>query len=108
MSSRTPLVIAIVLLILPLLYVGSYLVLVNPGPPWHYDFDAKTMLFPTRYRCGVKCAECVFWPLEQIDRKSRPAEWDGSSHLTPAQRAQIKAIIRARKSAPASGSARTS
>jgi hypothetical protein len=33
--NRTPLILAIVLLLLPVLYVGSYLALVKPGGQFH-------------------------------------------------------------------------
>jgi len=60
--SRAPLIAAIVLLLLPILYGGSYLALVVPGAAMPYR--------------GVEPARSFFWPLEQIDRKVRPAEWE--------------------------------
>lgn len=55
-------IITAVLLLLPILYVGSYLALVNPRPDganygWRYSNVPVTVFF---------------WPLEQIDRKIRP------------------------------------
>ena len=72
--SRAPLIVAIVLLFLPVLYVGSYLVLVDPG-----DFDkaidrgleGRSM----HYRMGGRWIGSFYWPLEQIDRKIRPKAW---------------------------------
>jgi hypothetical protein len=92
-------IIAAVLLLLPVLYVGSYLALVVPG-----GFDATppiprgTVAVPTtatelrrarfqtrsgvqqivihRYRLGGRRAEWFFWPLEQIDRLLRPGAWE--------------------------------
>lgn len=71
-QSRGPLFIAIVLLLLPVLYAGSYLALVEPygsagsciGSEPHYP-----------YRWGGVVASRLFWPLEQVDRKVRPKPW---------------------------------
>ena len=69
---------AAVLLLLPLLYVGSYLALVVP----------KGILLPTRvsagsnswsvysYRYGGAFSRVVFYPLEQIDRRVRGKAWE--------------------------------
>ncbi len=82
--SRAP-VVATVLLLLPVLYVGSYLSLVNPG-----DYGFRSEGFsngPQRnyvdgYRFEgsrgswtAQIAPTVFWPLERIDRRVRPAAW---------------------------------
>jgi hypothetical protein len=57
--SAGPLIIAIVLLLLPMLYVGSYLALKQ-----------------VEYYCwGGDWASRLYWPLEQIDRKMRPEAW---------------------------------
>ena len=76
-------IIAAVLLLLPLLYVGSYLAMVVPkgivvsAPTnagyfvYHYrghgEFGERTA-WPAR----------LFWPLEQIDRRLRPQDWEPS------------------------------
>ena len=59
--NRTPLLLTIVLLLLPVLYVGCYLTLVDHGTALPYR------------RC--ESAQTFFWPLEQIDRKLRPLVW---------------------------------
>jgi hypothetical protein len=66
-------IIAAVLLLLPVLYVGSYLAVVVPSP-----FPVKSKYFPPEYsyRCGGEWAYRIFWPLEQIDRRVRPGAWD--------------------------------
>jgi hypothetical protein len=78
-QSRAPLIFAIVLLLLPVLYVGSYFALVDPPE------NRRTMrkgripasrLFDPNYRIAARYAEVVFYPLERIDRKVRPAAWD--------------------------------
>jgi hypothetical protein len=75
-SNRAPLLTAIILLLLPVLYVGSYCALVKP---WNTGFDPYR--FPVdqnevHYRWGGRWAGVAFWPLEQIDRKFRPDAWD--------------------------------
>lgn len=67
MSSRGPLLVAIVLLLLPVLYVGSYLALLQ----------RKRLADPyyIQYRWGGKTAKGLYWPLEQIDRRLRPGHW---------------------------------
>ncbi|WP_425615730.1 hypothetical protein NA78x_005661 [Anatilimnocola sp. NA78] len=72
MTNRAPLIVAIVLLLLPLLYVGSYLALVNPR--------ARNIPVPgpdlsNHYGRASRWGEWVYWPLEQIDRKVRPGPW---------------------------------
>ena len=69
--NRAPLILAIVLLLLPVLYMGSYFALVVPvgifgetGMGWYYG----------HYRLSRKF-EHIFWPLEQIDRQVRPGAW---------------------------------
>ena len=75
MNNRAPLIFAIVLLLLPVLYVGSYLALVVPGDPWiRESYGNQTP--PVLYRLGGDRAEWFYCPLEQIDRKVRPCAWD--------------------------------
>jgi hypothetical protein len=63
-QSRAPLIIAAMLLLLPVLYAGSYFALVVPGG---FPRDRGQ-----HYRIDRKGLEQVFWPLEQMDRKVRP------------------------------------
>jgi hypothetical protein len=78
-ESRAPLIVATVLLLLPVLYVGSYLALVTP----HARFPVRLNISSTNlmaddwehYRLPGKVCGCIFWPLEQIDRKVRPGFW---------------------------------
>jgi len=77
-------IIAAVLLLLPVLYVGTYLALVSPDG---YGFTAdgsylgnsrKCHLVPYStqyYRFGGSYADAFFWPLEQIDRRLRSDAW---------------------------------
>jgi hypothetical protein len=64
-------IIAAILLLLPVLYVGSYLAMVVPQA----DVNAP-------YRIGgTNTAKC-FWPLEMIDRRLRPKNWDPPAEPT--------------------------
>ncbi len=84
MNNRTPLILAIVLLLLPVLYVGSYSGIVVPegvfGPFYLGLGSQPTRIITVRtdkhYRFASKHAAKFFWPLEQIDRKVRPRAWD--------------------------------
>ena len=64
-----------VIALLPLLYVGSYLLLVRPYAimishgPGTGSYDIR------HYRYGGAYAETAYWPLEQLDRRIRPDQW---------------------------------
>jgi hypothetical protein len=75
-ESRAPLIVAIVLLALPVLYVGSYLALVVPEGHFRND-PLREGLYDkwVHYRVMPGQAGRFFWPLEQIDRKLRPEAW---------------------------------
>ena len=79
MTNRAPLITAIVLLLLPVLYVGSYVVLVEPPSPAFRN--RPVMLYPypdepLHYRLGGEMAAAFYWPLNQIDRMVRPGVWE--------------------------------
>jgi hypothetical protein len=79
-KNRAPLVVAIVLLVLPVLYVGSYLAMVVPGGTVVEILAPHGPAGPFipilgSYRFANDTASKVFWPLEQIDRKLRPGAW---------------------------------
>ena len=73
-ESRAPLIVAIVLLLLPVLYVGSYLALVNPNG-FAFATD-QNRIRTSYYRLGGELSEWVYMPLETIDRFLRPGRWD--------------------------------
>jgi hypothetical protein len=73
-------IIASILLLLLVLYVGSYFALVVPGgtsaiyavqDPLRPHINSES--YATHYRRGHRISERLFWPLEQIDRKVRGA-----------------------------------
>jgi len=72
LNNRTPLILATALLMLPLLYVGSYFALLDfcCGVEQRGDYDVIT-----NYRAAPRACEAVFWPLEKIDRTLRPEAW---------------------------------
>lgn len=69
----TPLLIAILFLVLPLLYLGSYFALVLPRGAWVRDTGNSRRV---HYRHYDSVAQFAYWPVEQIDRRVRPREWD--------------------------------
>ena len=86
-DSRAPLIIAIVVLVLPFTYIGSYFALVMPGgraiPITGTSANGSVVyddwLLPDEhYRCAEQSCGVVFWPLEQIDRRVRPQAWRDS------------------------------
>ncbi len=86
--SRAPLFIAVVLLILPLLYLGSYLLLVWPDGE-RFNFADSSSDFPT-YRYGSESwAAVLYWPLEKIDRKLRPDSWQPAEPLRTPHKSTI-------------------
>ena len=81
MTNRGPLIIAILVLLLPVLYVGSYLALVDP-PRTSHNAVRREMWDVANYRGqqywrgrAGDVMETLFWPIEQIDRKLRPKIW---------------------------------
>ncbi|QDU29091.1 hypothetical protein ETAA8_41980 [Anatilimnocola aggregata] len=71
MTNRAPLIVAIVLLLLPVLYVGSYFALLSEGPKLRMT-SSGFCAHVGKYRVAEPWCRCVFWPLEQIDRMIRP------------------------------------
>ena len=72
-SRSTAPIIAAVLLLVPVLYVGSYFALVVPQGIYPVgDPFAPTMY----YRFGNGIAQRLYWPLERIDRRLRPKAWE--------------------------------
>jgi hypothetical protein len=71
-------IIAAIQLLLPVLYVGSYLASVQPTTILFsvYGVGQPQRIQMVRYRFGGRFAEQFFWPLEQIDRKLRPGMWE--------------------------------
>jgi hypothetical protein len=80
MKKHTAPIIAAILLLLPVLYVGSYLAMVKPPDTRQKSFQFLGGCYRT-YRIGGRSSERFFWPLEQIDRKLRPGAWNRFSSL---------------------------
>ena len=76
-TSAAPLIVAVALLLLPVLYVGSYLALVFPG--WRTATvtlpDGRQGTRIVRYRAFDEQCRVIFWPVEQVDRQLRPQAW---------------------------------
>jgi hypothetical protein len=74
-QSFAPVIMAAVLLLLPLLYVASYLVLVNRRAPVAVSHASPPTYTVSHYRCGGTWAAGLYWPLEQVDRRLQPDKW---------------------------------
>jgi hypothetical protein len=80
-------IIAAILLLLPVLYVGSYLAFVVPGRIQVFrgtstvsgsDIEGEIVepvYSRQHYRFGSPQIDPLFWPLEEIDRTLRPGAW---------------------------------
>lgn len=71
MSARTPLNLAITLLLLPLIYVASYCCLVVPGGTCHRNPNRISS-----YRVNLVFLDYLFLPLESVDRVVRHSTWE--------------------------------
>jgi hypothetical protein len=92
-SSRIPLI-AAVLLLVPVLYVGSYLALVTPGG-YKVNRRAAPVLFfsPSYYRCCEPVCATLFWPLEKCHRKLRPGAWAIPDESMQKEKANVEATF---------------
>ena len=84
--SLAPAVVVAFLLLLPLLYIGSYLVLVVPKGrlvPVVSQMGEQTVsgFAVYRYRVGGHWLANAYLPLERIDRKLRPEIWDSGPNF---------------------------
>jgi uncharacterized ion transporter superfamily protein YfcC len=86
--SFAPVVVAIVLLLVPVLYVGSYLTLVVPAGNWDKVPGGHGANFALQGYYRVRKIDPFFWPLEKIDRKVRPKSWQRPSGLFDSPRAR--------------------
>ena len=93
--NRAPLIVAVVLLLLPVLYVGSYLALVEPeGRPVQVNYRGAgggmwQVWKTSNYRCNGEWVASLFWPLEQVDRKVRPGTWEPVAEPTRLHRITV-------------------
>ncbi|WP_425618040.1 hypothetical protein NA78x_001733 [Anatilimnocola sp. NA78] len=87
MTSRAPLIVAVVLLLLLVLYVGSYLALVVPGG-FYRTHSGRGYHYRTFDYCrlGGEWSNRVYFPLHLIDRKVRPGAWDQQLGMPPVVR----------------------
>ncbi len=75
-------IISAILLLLPVLYVGSYLASVLPQgkvvswPVVGSSLPGHTASYFTHYRWGYELPTSIYWPLEQIDRRIHPDTWE--------------------------------
>ncbi|QDU25719.1 hypothetical protein ETAA8_07890 [Anatilimnocola aggregata] len=79
MTNRAPLIVTIALLLMPVLYVGSYFALVTPGE--YQQLIDGSMHWPRHYRLGNAWAGYVYFPVEKLDRRIRPTMWEWEYQL---------------------------
>ena len=93
-QSRALLIVAVALLLLPALYVGSYLFLIDPTAAREWIRIDKRGAYVYGYRyfgwegdtelpTASRVAPLVYWPLEHIDKRVRPRAWGISCEPTP-------------------------
>jgi hypothetical protein len=73
------LALAIAILLLPFAYAASYLVIValrGIGTVRTAQGTYSARGSSTAYRLGGETVRRFYWPLEQVDRRFRPKEWD--------------------------------
>lgn len=86
MKKHPALLIAVFVLLLPVLYVASYLLLVDPtaARQWIRIDERGAYVYGYRYfgwegdtdlPSATRIAPAVYWPLEEIDKKLRPEAW---------------------------------
>jgi hypothetical protein len=81
-SSSTAPIIAVFLLLLPVIYVGSYLLLVVPAGFGRNEVDnwGHRISVVRFYRIGGDRAERFFRPLQRLDQWVRPKAWGDNLH----------------------------
>ncbi|QDU27628.1 hypothetical protein ETAA8_27160 [Anatilimnocola aggregata] len=67
-----PIFVALAMILIPIVYVGSYLAIVDPNPSGVPCWGTGSGHYGYR---GI-WVDRAFWPLEQIDRKVRPGAWN--------------------------------
>jgi hypothetical protein len=78
-KSAGPLLIAVALLLCVPVYFVSYVALVVPnGVEVSLPAPAPPVWKINHYRLAPDQAAVVYWPLEQMDRRIRPAAWEAS------------------------------
>ena len=70
MKNHTAPILAAALLLLQILYIGSYFALVLPNPLEQALADVSGT-----YRFGGPFAEAFFWPVQRVDQELRPHTW---------------------------------
>jgi hypothetical protein len=74
-SNAAPIAIALLLVLLPCLYVGSYLALVERTRILTLN-SFKQPEFAETYRAGDKAAYWFYKPVNLVDRRLRTSYWD--------------------------------
>jgi hypothetical protein len=75
MTNRAPLFAAILLLVLPVLYVGSYFALLSPGPMFLEPTKGNFLVRAVKFRFGGEVSKAIFRPMIDMDMRWRPTFW---------------------------------
>lgn len=80
-DSRAPLLIVVMVLLLPVIYLASYLSLSAPAIGGHtiiggLNHKETYLHMCADYRWGGETTVRIYWPLEQLDRLVRPGAWE--------------------------------
>ena len=70
MKNQKAPILAAVILLLPILYIGSYFAIVLPNPLEKALADVSGT-----YRFGGQFAEAFYWPVQRVDQELRPHTW---------------------------------
>ncbi len=81
--NRAPRFLAIVLLLLPVLYLGTYLALMERFVVTVTSGGRARTHIVVNYRIGGPALSAFYWSLKQIDQKLRPGAWSTDRNLTP-------------------------
>lgn len=73
-TSNLVLVLGVVLLA-PLLYLGSYLALLDDGGPVTATFAGSDFYRVPNFKVGGVAAQYAYWPAYLLDRTVRPRRW---------------------------------
>src|SRR4051812_10822829 len=75
MSKATVPAIVVMMLLLPVLYIGSYAAMLTPRPATGFCWDGRRPLLRSieHYRFQNKGCHTFFYPMNCLDRRIRPA-----------------------------------
>jgi hypothetical protein len=67
--------VAAIILLPPVIYIGSYMALLDPSPQFVEPEKGWFVFRSVRFRAGGDAAHFVFYPLIELDYEIRPEFW---------------------------------